>query len=186
MHLVPRRLAALTRHAVARPLRLFARHRGGAVAIEFPLILVPFAAFLYAIMETALVFFANQVLETGAQEAARLVLTGQAQGSGYSQETFKTAVCGKITGWLDCSSKMSVDVRTFADFSSVTMTSPLDSGGNLTNNFVYQPGGPGDIVVVRLMYQFPIAIRLWNPNLVNMANNSRLLIATAAFRNEPY
>ena len=50
----------------------------------------------------------------------------------------------------------------------------------------YNPGGPGDIVVVRLSYEFPIAIKLWNPNLANMAGNNRLIIATAAFRNEPY
>ncbi|HWM45397.1 MAG TPA: TadE/TadG family type IV pilus assembly protein [Xanthobacteraceae bacterium] len=185
MHFGPRRLGAWTRRTLARPLRRFVRHRGGAVAIEFPLILVPFLAFLYAIMETALVFFASQVLETGAQEAARLVLTGQAQGGGFNQSTFKTAVCARMTGWLDCANKMSVDVRTFTSFSSVEMTSPLNANGTLASGG-YNPGGPGDIVVVRLSYEFPIAIKLWNPNLANMAGNNRLIIATAAFRNEPY
>jgi Flp pilus assembly protein TadG len=169
-----------------RPLRRFGRAKRGTAAIEFSLILVPFLAFLYAIMETAMVFFAAQVLETGVQNASRLVLTGQAQGSGYTQATFKTAVCGKVTGWLDCSGKLSVDVRTFNDFSSVSLTSPVKADGTINDNFVYQPGGPGDIVVVRLIYPFPVAMRLWNPNLANMAGNSRLLIATAAFKNEPY
>ena len=181
-----RQFRAWAGRALVRPLCGFARARGGTAAIEFPLVVIPFLAFLYAIMETAMVFFATQVLETGVQNAARLVLTGQAQGSGYTQSTFKTAVCGKVTGWLDCSGKMYVDVRTFSDFSSVSLTSPLNADGTVNNNFVYQPGGPGDIVVVRLIYPFPIAIPLWNPNLANMAGKNRLLIATAAFKNEPY
>lgn len=181
-----RQFGAWVGAAVLRPLHRFTRAKDGSVAIEFSLVVIPFLAFLYAIMETALVFFSTQVLETGVQNAARLVLTGQAQGSGYNQATFKTAVCAKVTGWLDCSNKMYVDVRTFSDFSSVSLTSPLKSDGTVNNNFVYQPGGPGDIVVVRLIYPFPIAMPLWNPNLSNMTGNSRLLIATAAFKNEPY
>jgi Flp pilus assembly protein TadG len=170
-----------------RPLHRFGRHERGTAAIEFPLILLPFAAFLFAIMETALVFFGNQVLETGVQDAARLVLTGQAQGKGFDKDTFKTEVCKKVTGWLDCTGpRMQVDVRTFNDFSSVSMQAPLQTDGSFRSDYVYQPGGPGDIVVVRLLYQFPIAFRLWNPNLANMAGNSRLLVATAAFKNEPY
>src|SRR3954470_5818774 len=173
MHTGVIRLLARTRQSLLQPLRRFARAERGTAAIEFPLVLVPFVAFLYAIMETAMTFFAAQVLETGVQNASRLVLTGQAQGSGYNQTSFKTAVCNKVTGWLDCSGKMYVDVRTFADFSSVSLTSPVNADGTINNNFVYQPGGPGDIVVVRLIYPFPIAMRLWNPNLANMSGNSR-------------
>lgn len=172
--------------ALARPVRGFARNQSGTAAIEFPIIMLPFAAFLFAIMETALVFFGNQVLETGVQDAARLILTGQAQGKGFNKESFKTEVCKRVSGWLDCSGKMHIDVRTFKDFSSVNLSSPIKADGSLNDNFVYQPGGPGDIVVVRLLYQFPINLNLWNPNLANMQGNNRLLVATAAFKNEPY
>jgi Flp pilus assembly protein TadG len=186
MHLKTRQLAAWAGRSLVRPLRRFARHQRGTAAIEFPLILLPFAAFIFAIMETAMVFFGTQVLETGVQDAARLVLTGQAQGKGFNKETFKIEVCKKVTGWLECNSnRMQMDVRTFNDFSSVSMVAPLKTDGSFSDS-VYQPGGPGDIVVVRLLYQFPIAFRLWNPNLANMQGNSRLLVATAAFKNEPY
>jgi hypothetical protein len=50
----------------------------------------------------------------------------------------------------------------------------------------YQPGGPGDVVVVSLYYQWPIYVSLLSNNLGNQAGNKRLLVATAAFRNEPY
>ena len=66
------------------------------------------------------------------------------------------------------------------------MQSPIDAGGNFVNDFTYNPGGPGDIVVVRLFYQWPVYVALLGFDLHNMNGDKRLLVATAAFRNEPY
>ena len=55
-----------------------------------------------------------------------------------------------------------------------------------TAGFGYQPGGPGSIVVVRLMYQWPVYVSLLGLNLADSAGSKRLLISTVAFRNEPY
>jgi hypothetical protein len=41
-------------------------------------------------------------------------------------------------------------------------------------------------VVVRLFYQWPVYVSLLGFNLQNMSGGHRLLIATAAFRNEPF
>ena len=181
-----RKMILRARRKLPKFVRRFTRHQRGAAAIEFALVIIPFMAMLFAIMETAIVFFATQVLETAVADSARLILTGQAQNGGYDKTSFKTAVCARITGLFDCANGIYVDVRTFTDFSSVSMTSPLDGSGTLVNNFVYQPGGPGQIVVVRLFYQWPIYMQIWNPQLTNMSGNKRLLVATAAFRNEPY
>jgi Flp pilus assembly protein TadG len=171
---------------IAAPLRRFARNQKGSTAVEFSLVLVPFVALLFAIIETSIIFFSSQALETVVADSSRLILTGQAQNGNFDQAAFKTAVCNNVHGLFDCANGVSVDVRSFADFSDINLASPTDAQGKLVNNFVYQPGGPGQIVVVRLFYQFPIYMQLWNPNLVNMAGNKRLLVATAAFRNEPY
>jgi hypothetical protein len=40
--------------------------------------------------------------------------------------------------------------------------------------------------VVRLIYQWPIFASALGFGLVNSANNTNTLVATAAFRNEPY
>jgi hypothetical protein len=50
----------------------------------------------------------------------------------------------------------------------------------------YNPGGPGDIVVVRMFYQWPQIVTGLGYNITNLAGNKRLLYATAAFRNEPF
>ena len=168
--------------------RRFMRRQDGAVAVEFALILLPFLALMFGIMETALVFFADQTLETAVAESARLIMTGQAQTQSLDATTFKNAVCARIYGLFTCQNGVYVNVQTYSSFGSITNTPPLDTNGNLvTSNFVYQPGGPGDIVVVRLYYQWPIYVSLMSlSQLSNMSNNKRLLVATAAFRNEPY
>jgi Flp pilus assembly protein TadG len=64
------------------PTRRFARAEDAAAAVEFALVAAPFLALIFAILETALVFFADQTLETAASNSARLIMTGQAQMAG--------------------------------------------------------------------------------------------------------
>jgi Flp pilus assembly protein TadG len=154
--------------------------------VEFGLVAAPFLALVFATIETAVVFFAGQALETAVADSSRLILTGQAQGQNFDVSAFKNAVCNKIYGLFDCQNGVYVDVRTFSSFASVTMPSPIDAQGNFQSNFSYQPGGPGDIVVVRLFYQYPVYVSLLGFNLSNISGGKRLLAATAAFRNEPY
>jgi len=146
----------------------------------------PFLALVFAIIETAVVFFAGQALETAVADSSRLIFTGQAQSQSFDASAFKNAVCNKISGLFDCQNGVYVDVRTFSSFASVTKPSPIDAQGNFQSNFSYQPGGPGDIVVVRLFYQYPVYVSLLGFNLSNINGGKRLLAATAAFRNEPY
>jgi Flp pilus assembly protein TadG len=180
-----RKIRRLARRASPRR---FLRRQDGAVAVEFALILLPFLALMFGIMETALVFFADQTLETAVADSARLIMTGQAQGQNLTAATFKNAVCARIYGLFNCQAGVYVNVQTYSSFGSISNSPPLNQNGTLnTSNLGYSPGGPGDIVVVQLFYQWPIYVSLMNlGNLSNMAGGNRLLVATAAFRNEPY
>lgn len=170
------------RSAAVRSARRLARKQDGAAAVEFGLVAAPFILLMFAIMETAFVFFAGQALETAVADTGRLIMTGQAQNQGFDQTAFKNAVCAQVYGLFDCPAGVKIDVKKYTNFGEIDMSPPLDANGNLQNNQTYQPGGPGEIVVVRLYYQWPIYVAM----LQNMAGNSRLLIATSAFRNEPY
>src|SRR5215831_11305299 len=81
----------------ARAVRRLAERNDGATAVDFALVAAPFLALLFAIMETGLVFFAGQTLETTAADASRLIMTGQAQNQNFDQNAFKTAVCARIS-----------------------------------------------------------------------------------------
>jgi Flp pilus assembly protein TadG len=172
--------------ALGKALRRFRRNRRGSAAVEFALVAPVFFALLFAIIETAIVFFAGQVLETVTQDSARFIMTGQAQTGGYSQSQFKTYVCGKISVLFDCVNGIYVDVQNYPGFSNVSISDPIDGGKNFVAPNNYNPGGPGDIVVVRLFYQWPLIVTGLGYNISNLTGSKRLLTATAAFRNEPY
>ena len=179
-------VALVSRKFRFRKLRAFGAREDGAAAVEFAIVLAPFLGMLFAILETALVFFAGQTLETAVADSARLILTGQAQTASFSQTAFKDAVCARLNNMFDCSAtSMTVDVQKFTDFASVDLTRPVDADGKVKPG-VYNPGGPCEIVVVRIIYQFPIYLSFLGFNLADMSGNKRLLIATSVFKNEPY
>src|ERR1700760_3597535 len=165
---------------VGNILRRFRRSRGGSAGVEFPLGAPMFCALLFAIIETALVFFASQVLETITQNSARMIYTGQAQQASYTQAQFATYVCNQIPALFDCT-KIYIDVQNYPSFTGVTIANQIDASGNFINNMQYSPGGAGDIVVVRLFYQWPIFVTNLGYNITNLSGSKRLLTASAAF-----
>jgi Flp pilus assembly protein TadG len=167
-------------------LRRFRRNRRGSAAVEFALVAPVFFALLFAIIETAIMFFASQVLETVTQESARQIMTGQVQAAGYSQAQFlNTVVCPLIPALFTCN-QISVDVKSYPSFSNVTINSQIVSGAFDTSTLTFSPGGSCDVVVARLFYQWPLFVTGLGYNISNISGNKRLLVATAAFRNEPY
>jgi Flp pilus assembly protein TadG len=175
------------RALACRAVRRLVRHQDGATTVEFAMVAAPFLAMVFAIIETAVVFFAGQVLETAGADSARLIMTGQAQTQGFDQAKFKQAVCGKIYGLFNCASGLYVDVKNYSSFAAINTAKPVDGSGNLqTGTFTYAPGGPCNIVVVRLIYQWPVYVSLLGLNLSDSAGNKRLIMSTVAFRNEPY
>jgi Flp pilus assembly protein TadG len=167
-------------------LRRFRRNRGGSAVVEFALIAPLFIGLLFAIIETALMFFASQVLETVTQDSARQIFTGQAQNQALTAAQFKALVCTKVVALFDCANGITIDVQNYPQFGNVNVSSAIDASKNFTNPNNYNPGGPGDIVVVRLFYQWPIIVTKFGYDISNLANGKRLLTATAAFQNEPY
>jgi Flp pilus assembly protein TadG len=172
-------------------LRRFRRNKKGSAAVEFALVAPMFIAVLFAIIEMALVFFASQILETVTQDTSRLIMTGQAQNANFTQAQFKNAVCAKLVTMFDCVNGVSIDVQNYPQFSTVDISDPIvNDPTDGKKNFVppnnYLPGGPGDIVVVRLFYKWPLFVTGLGFNVANIRDNKRLLTATAAFQNEPF
>ena len=171
--------------SIRNVLRRFRRNRRGSAAVEFALVAPVFFALLFAIIETAIVFFAGQVLETVAQNSARLIMTGQAQTGGWQASDFQNKVCGQIPALLSCAN-VYVDVQSYPAFSSINISSQIDSNNNFINNMQYSPGTQGQVVVLRLFYQWPLFVTGLGYNIANLTGSKRLLTAAAAFQNEPY
>lgn len=145
----------------------------------------PFIALLFAILETGLVFLAGQVLDNATEEAARLVFTGQRKSSGITADAFKADVCKQMPPMFDCGG-LSIDVKSYGVGSPQTPKSPIVDGKLVTKDFGFNTGGAGDVVVVRLFYQWPLVVTGLGYNIADLANGRRLLSTTLAFRNEPF
>lgn len=165
----------------------FAGNDSGATAVEFALVAAPFLALIIALIQTFLVFFAQQMLESVVRQSGRLVMTGQVQAAQMTQAVFKQKVCNQIVILFNCSGLM-VDMQVATAWSSAVTAMPtltFDSSGNITNTWQYNPGNSGDIVVLRVMYVWPVVLGPLGFNLSNLSNGNRLIMSTAAFQNEP-
>jgi len=171
-----------------RPARDMIGCESGHTAVEFAIVAAPFIALLVALFQSTLVFFAGRVLDETTEQASRVIMTGNAQTSGMTQAQFATWVCGQTFALFNCAQFM-INVQSYASFAAASTTTPtltFNAQGNVTNNWAYNTGGPDDIVVVQVMYQWPIVLGPLGFNLSNLANGNRLLISTAVFKNEPY
>lgn len=167
----------------------FIKAQRGAMAVEFALIALPFLVMLFGILELALVFMVSTSLENATEAAARRIRTGEFQQSGAtSKDNFKAVVCNNMAWLTGCTTNLTVDVRTFADFNSLANTPGLSGSSYNPNNNCWSPGEPTDIVLVRTYYEWKLITPLLNRALENRGSGTgkRLITAMATFRNEPY
>jgi Flp pilus assembly protein TadG len=181
-------------------LRRFRRSQDGVAAVEFGFAAVPFFALLFAIFETALMFWSNQILEESLSQVSRSLVTGQSRTlynapTGAANATrFRDAICARAPiGLIDCS-KLYVDVRVYNSFAAATSgtsgSNPLAGGGLNTTGFTYtQPQG-NDIVVVRAVLDYKLFLTGWaSMGLANIGppgSGRRGIVVSMAFRAEPF
>src|SRR6202007_2092271 len=99
---------------------------------------------------------------------ARLVMTGQAQTQKLSAAQFQQDVCGFASALFTCSN-IYVNVQTFTSFSGRTQMSPLQNGQFQSSSMNFNAGGPGDVVLMQVFYQWPIVLGPLGFNLSNMS-----------------
>jgi Flp pilus assembly protein TadG len=157
---------------------------GGATAVEFALIAPAFVALLLALFEIGIILFMQEALQTATTQAARLILTGQAQSQNMTKAQFQQQVCNNGGGAFNCAN-LYVNVQSFASFTSATMFNPVTNGAFDASKLSFSPGAPGSIEVVQVFYEWPVYLGPLGFNLSNMNGNIHLLVATSAFRNEP-
>jgi Flp pilus assembly protein TadG len=167
--------------------RFWAAPHATSVA-EFALLAPLFLGTLIAIFETGIFLFAQQTLQTAAANAGRLIMTGQVQNSGMTQTQFSNAICPMVQSLFNCSNLM-VDVANYSSFVGANTSEPTltyNAQGQVNNSWSYAPGTPGQVMVVRLIYQWPVVSGLLGFALANLQNGYAEMMGVSAFRVEPY
>ena len=173
-----------------RPRRRFGRDTRGAAAIEFSMVALPFLVMLLASLQLVIIYFSSQALETFTEDNGRKIMVNLIQQQNLTAAQYKAQLCSQLPNLFGCNN-FYVDVVSVAPSATAYSTADLslpaltfDAGGNVTNAWRFNPGNPGYIVVVRMMYQWSVFNLPLGLNLVNQSNGSRLLMATAVFKNE--
>jgi Flp pilus assembly protein TadG len=162
--------------------------REGSTAVEFGLIALPFFVILIAIFQVAIVLLAQHELETAVEKVSRGLLTGKTLQAQTTRADFVTSVCDNLPAFFTCA-KLMVDLQSAGSLSAANATAPAltyDASGNVSNAWQFNLGASGGVMVLRVMYQFPVLPGLMDFKLANLANGSRLLMASAVFQSEAF
>lgn len=172
---------------VTRQISRFVRTERGATAVEFALIAPPFLAMLLGILEVAIFLFAQMTLQNAANQAARYFLTGQAQSGNWSATTVVGKVCPTVV--FNCNNVF-ITVQNSTSFSGANTGAPsmYDGNGNALGqaNYTYDPGTPGDVMVVQLVYAWPVVPGPLGFDLGPVQHGTVQMMGVSAFRVEPY
>ena len=172
----------------------------GKAIVEFALIAPVFLAMLGAVMEFSGIMFVQTILEGGAREASRYGITGSQPEGVTREEMILDIVEGNTYGILDMA-ELDMETLVYESFGSVGQPEPFtDENGNgeYDDGEPYTDvngsggwdddmgaaglGGPGDVVVYRLSYDWNIMIPLFEP----IFGETVTLQANVAVRNEPF
>jgi len=163
-----------------------AKHEGGAAAVEFALVVVPFLFLLFGLFEIGVVYFASASFDAAVQRGARLVRTGQAQAAGMSLSEFRTAVCDGYSNLFGCESNSYFTVEVLSSLGSATYTSPVQGDGSFVSTETFDTGAASDYMIVRGFLQFAPLFDVFGALSPGLANGNRLFVSSALFRNESF
>jgi Flp pilus assembly protein TadG len=166
------------KHCLSR----FGADRSGATAVEFAFVAFPFFTLLFAIIQTSMVMFGSQALQTMTTMGSRKIMTGEMKSKSF--DDFKAAMCAaSMSAMFDCD-KLLIQVQSFANFSdpSTVVIKPkcFKFDPPPTAAECYNAGAKEQFVIVRVAYDWPFAV-----NLEDLDHKTRIT-AVAAFRNEPF
>ncbi|HEX7875377.1 MAG TPA: TadE/TadG family type IV pilus assembly protein [Sphingobium sp.] len=167
--------------------RLIVDARGAAI-VEFAICGSVFIALLLACVQTGIIYFMQQSLQTAAESGTRYIMTGQAQNAKMTARQFRTYVCQQTLPILDCS-KVMVDVRSASSFSSIDPNKPgitYNAAGKVTNKWEFDMGSAGSIMIVRVMYLWNTPLGPLNLDFSDAGAGKRLLMGSMVFKSEPF
>lgn len=168
---------------------LFVRNRSGSTAVEFSLLALPFAALVFAILESCISFAGQQVMSNITDDIARQIRTGQLKPADLTQATLKKMICDELEIMVakDCPG-LEVDLREFPTFEAaaqvrIRLTADKDLN---TSDFAVTPGLSMSKNMLRVFYKWPVITDFMSKLMSNLKDGKTLHFATVTWQNEPF
>ena len=172
----------------------------GQAMVEFAFIAPILLGLLCGVFEFSGILFAQTLLEGGARQASRFGITGSSTGGISREDMILQIVEDNAYGIID-TTEIDMETLVYQNFGDVGQPEPFTDAND---NDVYDDGeafddingnsqwdedmgqaglgGPGDIVVYRLRYDWTIMIPIFRP----FFGDAISLDANVAVRNEPF
>jgi hypothetical protein len=173
---------------------------GGKAIVEFAFVAPIFLGITLSIFEFSGIMFVQTLLEGGAREASRYGLTGQ-QPEGISRDAMILQIVSENSFGIIDVNELEMETLVYENFDEVGQPEPFtDENGNdayddgepytdVNGNGGWDDdmgaaglGGPGEVVVYQMSYDWPIIIPLFQP----FFGDHVTLQANIAVRNEPF
>lgn len=172
----------------------------GQAIVEFALVAPALLGLLCGILEFSGIMFAQTLLEGGARQASRYGITGSSTAEVSREDMILQIIDDNSYGIID-TEEIEIETLIYESFDQVGQPEPFtDSNGNgafdtgeaftdVNGNSTWDEdmgraglGGPGDVVVYRLRYDWTVMIPIFRP----FFGDAIALDANVAVRNEPF
>lgn len=180
--------------SMTKPVKIikrFKKDEEGVTAVEFALVGPPFFLLVFAIIESSILFFANQYLETVIDDVARLYRTGQITNISTAAD-LKAEMCRRIVALFDCN-RVFINLDTADQFSDLPPPPQSNNSSNINADGEYEPAENFDpnicpLQVLRLnaSYEWPIYTNYASPLVSEGLNDNALISVTAVVRTEDF
>ena len=178
-------------HELLRDARRFARDRSAGPASEFAIVAPVVIAVILATLQAGIIFVGKAYLETGAEQAARTVLTNNATTttggvtSPMTQAQFQAAVCAQLPALFTCGGLIvELEPLPSGTTSVATLTPQFKNDGTLANPVSYQTGTSGQLMFLLVAYQWPVYGGILGLNFGTLGNGTLLMTSTQIFKIE--
>jgi Flp pilus assembly protein TadG len=176
---------------LARQCRRIAKDNQAATAGEFVIVAPIIIAIILATLQIGVLFAAKAYIETGAEEAARTVLTNKAVVSAngatvpMTQAQFQAAVCAELPALFNCSNLIVIlEPLPSGTTNLSTLLPTFDSSGALKTTLPFSTGSSGQLMFLLVAYQWPVYGGVLGLNFNTMGNGTTLLTSTQIFKTE--
>lgn len=150
------------------------------------MVALPFFFLIFAVMQLALLFVVDSVLESATLQAARLIRTGEAFNRNLTPTQFKAELCSHMNVFSsECPDRATIEVRTIAQFRNQTLPNPIVNG-QLPSSPPYTNGTSSSLILIRVWYKQPLIAPTMFQAISRLSTGETVLSATTAFRSEPY
>ena len=173
---------------VSRLARKLAGDEAGSPAVEFALVSPIFIGVVLATLQAGSIFLVKAFFESGAEQAARVVLTNQTGTLTAAQ--FQTEICNQLTALFTCG-QVTVELEPMpaGTINVSTLLPTFDSNGNLVGtppvDVGANAGAAGTDMLLVVMYPWPVYGGPLGLNFSNLGNGKMLMTSTQVFRIEP-